>query len=137
MTDAPGIETTEGQPAETLKEQYGRLGEEFRQLGRRQLNSGLTPEENLRRQELQKMASSGLLDKSQSEPRLRELDRIYQLHTQAEAAELADPLLAKEYRILGKELYENGLRPEGLARYNHLDMLARAGKLELRGQPKP
>ena len=133
MTDAPGIETTEGQPAETLKEQYGRQGEEFRQLGRKQFDSGLTPPEKRRQQELEEKARFGLFDPSQSEPRLRELDNAYQLNVREEA----DPLLAKEYQILGKELCGNGLGPAGLARFNHLDKLAKAGKFESHGQPKP
>lgn len=112
MVDAVAVlEKTEAAvEPQTLKGKYNKLGEEFRNLGikqntiTRENNGGLTPEEVIRRTELQEMASFGLFEDHWKEADLAELETEFYAEKDAEAKGLNPIALRDEYSQLSRKI---------------------------------
>ena len=116
----------------SLRGTYAGRAARYRELGQKQLDGTLNPEEIREREDLGQMAGFGLFAADLSEDQLRAKDAVYQASIEAEAKELTDPQAsAARYRELGTKLYDSGLTPEELAEYNRLKAYADRGKFEL------
>ena len=125
MTDTAVLERTET-PLEpkTLRGEYGKLAEEYRDLLRHQFENGLKTGEVQRRDQLEEMGKAGLFNPDLTEAQLERLGQRHQAEVTTGTHQIGDlKELATEYRQLGVALVEHGLNAGQLVRFNYLDGL--------------